>query len=131
MPADPLAAQQPGPAIVLVEPQLDDTRIVQAEIDMPETDISLIRPGDKVRVKAWGYTDREIPGTVTDVSPAAEERDYGQVVRVKASIPNTDAFLRPGMSGYAKVEGLEMRVWDAYLRFFIRFFTVEVWSWIP
>jgi multidrug resistance efflux pump len=111
--------------------QLDDTRVVQAQIDMPETDISLIRPGDRVRVKAWGYTDREIPGTVTEVSPAAETRDYGQVVRVKASIPNTDAILRPGMSGYAKVEGLEMRVGAAYLRFLVRFFTVEVWSWIP
>ncbi len=111
--------------------QLDDTRVVQAQIDMPETDISLIRAGDRVRVKAWGYTDREIPGTVTEVSPAAETRDYGQVVRVKASIPNTDAILRPGMSGYAKVEGLEMRVGEAYLRFLVRFFTVEVWSWIP
>jgi multidrug resistance efflux pump len=111
--------------------QLDDTRVVQAQIDMPETDISLIRPGDKVRVKAWSFTDREIPGTVTEVSPAAETRDYGQVVRVKASIPNADGFLRPGTSGYAKVEGLKMRVWEAYLRFIIRFFTVEVWSWIP
>jgi multidrug resistance efflux pump len=111
--------------------QLDDTRVVQAQIDMPETDISLIRPGDHVRVKAWGYTDREIPGTVTEVSPAAETRDYGQVVRVKASIPNTDAILRPGMSGYAKVEGSEMRVGEVYLRFLTRFFTVEVWSWIP
>jgi multidrug resistance efflux pump len=111
--------------------QLDDTRVVEAQIDVPETDIELIRPGDTVRVKAWGYSDREIAGVVTSVSPAAEERDYGQVVRAKASIPNTDAFLRPGMTGYAKLDGQEMRVWEAYLRFFIRFFTVEVWSWIP
>jgi hypothetical protein len=35
------------------------------------------------------------------------------------------------MTGYAKVDGAEMRVWEAYLRSIRRFFEIEVWSWIP
>ncbi|ORE92944.1 hypothetical protein ATO13_14220 [Stappia sp. 22II-S9-Z10] len=110
---------------------LEDTRVVEAQIDMPETDITLIAPGDKVRLKAWSDMDREVDGEVTEVAPAAESRDYGTVVRVRATIPNEEGHLRPAMTGYAKVQGAEMPVWEAYLRFLMRFFMVEVWSWIP
>ncbi|UOM32849.1 HlyD family efflux transporter periplasmic adaptor subunit [Acuticoccus sp. I52.16.1] len=110
---------------------LEDTRTVEAQIDMPETDITLISEGDKVRLKSWSNMDREVDGVVTEVAPSAEAREYGTVVRVRATVPNTEGYLRPQMTGYAKVEGAEMRVWEAYLRFLMRFFQVEVWSWIP
>ncbi|QIB35175.1 HlyD family efflux transporter periplasmic adaptor subunit [Ancylobacter pratisalsi] len=111
--------------------ETENTRTVDAEIDLPEADISLIQPGDEVRIKAWGYSDRPITGKVVSIAPAAEKRSYGMVVRVKATIPNDDGALKSGMTGYAKIDGEQMMTWQAFLRFLMRFFQVEVWSWIP
>ncbi|WP_029349942.1 HlyD family efflux transporter periplasmic adaptor subunit [Bosea sp. 117] len=111
--------------------ETENAKSVDAEIAVPESDIALVSPGDKVRIKAWGYSDREIPGTVTSIAPAAEERSYGMIVRTKATIQNEDGALKSSMTGYAKVDGAPMMTWEAFLRWLVRFFQVEVWSWIP
>ncbi len=191
--------------------QIDDTRIVKAQIEIPQGDIGLVSPGETVRLRPWSERSREIVGRVTDVAPSAGEKADGNVVRSGASIANSEGLSRPGlqgfaklenqemratdekanqdvvrvgvstadpegllrqglrgfaqredqemrlpeketdddvvrvdasianpeerllpgMRGYAKLKGQEMRVWSAYLRLFIRFFTVEIWSWIP
>ncbi|MCU0838483.1 MAG: efflux RND transporter periplasmic adaptor subunit [Rhodospirillales bacterium] len=111
--------------------ELEDTRVVQVEIEVPETDLSLVEIGDDVRIRAWSYTDRIIAGAVTGIAPAVDVREFGSVVRVNADIPNDEGELKSGMTGYAKIAGGEMPVWRAYLSLFVRFFDVEVWSWIP
>jgi RND family efflux transporter MFP subunit len=110
---------------------LDDTRTLKAEINLPEADIGLVKVGDKVRLRPWSNEDREIGGTLTEIAPAAQARPNGMIVRVGASIPNHDAFLLPAMTGYAKIDGEDMRVWEAFLRRTIRIVRVEMWSWIP
>jgi len=66
---------------------------------------------------------------------AEEQKEEAEVdvrgIRVIAAITGPGTDLRPGMRGFAKLEGREMRLWTAYLRLFVRVFTVEVWSWIP
>ena len=111
--------------------ELEDNRVARAEIEIPETDIGEVQVGDAARLKVWGFSDRELVGTVVAVSPSAEKRDYGQVVRVRTDLPNADGLLRSQMTGYGKVEGPTVPVWKAFLQLFIRFFRVEVWSWIP
>jgi RND family efflux transporter MFP subunit len=110
---------------------LADTRTLEAEINLPEADIGLVNLGDKVRVRPWSDDDSDIVGTVTGIAPAAQAKPYGQIVRVRASIPNHEAFLLPGLTGYAKIDGQDMRVWEAFLRRIIRIVRVEMWSWIP
>jgi multidrug efflux pump subunit AcrA (membrane-fusion protein) len=104
---------------------------VLAEIEVPESDIALVSLGGEVRIRSWGFSDRIVSGSVAAVSPMAEEREYGRIVRVKAEVANTSGELRTEMSGFAKIEGAEMPAWKAFTRFFIRFIQVEVWSWIP
>ena len=111
--------------------EIEDADVVRAAIAVPESDIALIAPGREVRLKAWGASDDEIPGTVESIAQAAEQEGYGSTVRVDAAFPNPDGRLRSGMTGYAKIEGAEMRTWEAYLRRIVRFFQIEVWSWIP
>lgn len=111
--------------------ELEDTRVVQIEIDVPETDIGEVELGAPVRVKAWGYSDQMVMGVLSSIAPSADSREYGKIVRVNAEIPNPDGFLKSEMTGYAKIEGPQVRVWEAYSRLFVRFFQVEVWSWIP
>ena len=110
---------------------LDDTATLEAEINLPEADVGLVKVGDKVRLRPWSNEDREIAGTVTDIAPAAQARPSGTIVRVRASIPNSQDFLLPSMTGYAKIDGKDMRVWEAFLRRIIRIVRVEMWSWIP
>jgi multidrug resistance efflux pump len=111
--------------------EIERTDVVDAEIAVPESDIPLVAVGDTVRLKAWGHADDEILGRVETIAPAASDQGYGSVVRVGARFANPDDFLRTGMTGYAKIDGVEMRVWEAYLRSIRRFFQIEVWSWIP
>jgi RND family efflux transporter MFP subunit len=110
---------------------LDDTRTLEAEVNVPEADVGAVKVGDQVRLRPWSNDDREIAGTVTEITPTAQPTSYGMVVRVKASIPNPEVSLRPAMTGYAKIEGEDMRVWEAFFRRIIRIVRVEMWSWIP
>ncbi|WP_255702923.1 HlyD family secretion protein [Roseivivax sp. GX 12232] len=111
--------------------EIERTERISAAIDVPEFDITLIAPGDAVRMKVRGYQEDEIEGRVAAIAPTAEDKGYGRVVRVDAVFENPDDFLRSGTTGYAKIEGTEMRVWEAYLRSIQRFFQIEFWSWIP
>jgi len=110
---------------------LVDTGTLEAQIDVPEADIGEVKVGNKVRLRPWSNDDREIVGSVTEIAPAAQARPYGTVVRVRAFIPNDAASLRPAMTGYAKIDGEDIRVWEAFLGRIVRIFRVEFWSWIP
>ena len=110
---------------------IEQSQKAQAEILVPETDIGEVEVDDQVRLKPWGDSDIEIFGQVVSIAPSAEKTPYGPVVRVKTEFDNADGFLRSDMTGYAKIAGSEMPVWKAYTRLFVRFFNIEVWSWIP
>ena len=111
--------------------EIEDIRLAQVEVEVPESDIAEVQIGDRVRVKAWGASETERIGEVIGVAPVAEPREFGEIVRVKTQVPNADGFLKSGMTGYAKIEGAEMPVWEAFTRLFVRFFRIEFWSWIP
>ncbi len=111
--------------------ELEDTRVVYIEIDVPETDIGEVEIGALVRIKGWGYSDQMVVGALSSIAPSAETREYGKIVRVNAKIPNPDGFLKSETTGYAKIEGPQISVWEAYSRLLVRFFQVEMWSWIP
>jgi len=111
--------------------EIEDHTMARADVKVSESDIGVIKVGDRVWLKAWANSDRQIEGHVIALAPLAEAEAFGMAVRVKTEFPNTDGFFRPGMTGFAKVEGAEMATWRAYTRMFERFFRIEVWSWIP
>lgn len=111
--------------------EIEDHEIARAEVRVSETDIGLVELGDVVRLKAWAVPDEERLGTVVSIAPSAEVEEFGRVVRVKTQFPNEQGFFRPEMTGFAKIEGIEMKTWEAFTRLFVRFFQIEVWGWIP
>jgi RND family efflux transporter MFP subunit len=111
--------------------QIADTRRLEAQVEIPQGDVDLIRPGDRVRLRAWAEDGGEFVGRVARIAPTVEEKADESVVRIEASIVKADGVLRPGMHGFAKLAGRDMHVWSALARLCIRFFTVELWSWIP
>lgn len=110
---------------------IENTRVLLAEIEVPEYEIELIKSDAPVRIRLWGVETETFDSTLIMISPAAEERDIGTVVRTVARLPNPDGRLQTRMTGYAKVDVGQMTVAEAFTRMLVRFFRVEVWSWIP
>lgn len=108
-----------------------DRHHLQVEIKVPEEDVPQVRPGAKAWAKAWGLPGSAFRGTVTSIAPSAEDAPYGKVVRVYMTIDQPDARLAPEMTGYAKVRGHWYPVIVAFTRPIVRFFMVEIWSWLP
>jgi len=53
--------------------RIDNTKVVEAEIEIPQGDISLVKPGDQVRLRPWSESNREIVGRVTAIAAAAAD----------------------------------------------------------
>jgi multidrug efflux pump subunit AcrA (membrane-fusion protein) len=111
--------------------ELADNRVVMAEIEVPETEIGEAAIGAEVTLKLWRAPDQSITGIVKRVAPAAEEREFGRVVRVIVEVPNPDGKISRNLTGYGKIIVEERPVWEVFSRVFIRFFKIEIWSWLP
>ncbi|MBW2602891.1 MAG: HlyD family efflux transporter periplasmic adaptor subunit [Deltaproteobacteria bacterium] len=133
---------------------VEDARIMIAEIEIPEEDIEEVKIGAQVTLKTWSNPVDSFKGKVTVIAPVAYEksikrirralsdresrfdqreilRDKGKVVRVLCELSDTNPELRTDMTGYAKIKSKWMPVGIAFTRWLVRFFLVEVWSWIP
>jgi putative peptide zinc metalloprotease protein len=110
---------------------VEDSSSVRVEIEIPEADISEVMVGADVRLKVWTYPDQTFEGQVTEIDRSVTEGSFGEVVIVAAIIPNSDGLLQSGMTGFGKVDGGSKYVIVAFTRMLVRFFQIELWSWIP
>ena len=111
--------------------ELQDNQVASVEIRVPETEIDVVKLGATTRLRAWSNWGRTDSGVVVGIAPKTEEDEYGQVVRVLTNVPNSDGYLKSGMTGFGKVAGTQMPTVEAFTRMIQRFFQIEVWSWIP
>ena|GEM_PF-1014097 len=133
---------------------VEDARTIIAEIEVPEEDVGEVRIGARVKLKTWVYPGTTFIGHVTAIAPVAYEksrhrveralsenewrieqkeilREKGKVVRLLSELPNPDGLLKTDMTGYAKIECGWKPLGIAFTRWAVRFFMIEVWSWIP
>jgi putative peptide zinc metalloprotease protein len=111
---------------------LENTGTVTIEIEVPEGDIRYVKVGTEVRARAVSFfDDREFLGKVSLIDRNVTPKPTGNVVKVHATIANDEGLLRTGMAGRAKIEGETMPVWRAFTMGIVRFFQVQVWSWLP
>ena len=110
---------------------VEDTRSVTAEIQVPESDVGYVAIGAPIRAKATAFFDREFVGKVQTLDRNVTVKPFGNVVKVIAVIDNPKGELKTGMTGYAKIGGTTMPVWKAFSLALLRFFNIQVWSWIP
>lgn len=68
---------------------------VITEIQVAETNIHLIKNGQKSEIKISAYPDKVFEGSVTRVALSTNPRDRNFTIRV--DIPNLDLLLKPGM----------------------------------
>ena len=110
---------------------VEDSSSVRVDIQIPEADISEVQIGAAVRLKVWTYPDTFFEGKVTEIDRTVTEGAFGEVVVVSAVIPNPEGHLQSGMTGFGKIDGGEKFVIVAFTRMLVRFFRIELWSWIP
>lgn len=111
--------------------ELADNRIVMAEIEVPETEAKEASIGAPVTLKPWSAPEADIVGTVKRLAPVAEEREFGRVLRVIVEVPNPDGRLSQNMTGFGKIFVDDRPAWEVFTRVLIRFFRIEIWSWLP
>jgi HlyD family secretion protein len=86
-----------------------DLNEMEARVDIGETDVVLIKPGEKVRLEVDAFKDRKFTGAVTEIANSAKSVGYGGNTQdatkfeVRIRIKEKEQF-RPGMSVTAEIE---------------------------
>ena len=110
---------------------VEQTGQVTIEIEVPEPDMEYVRLGAIVRARPTAYSTQLFEGKVDKIDSVVTEKPFGNVVKVIAVIDNPDGRIKNGMSGYAKIDGPSLPVWQAFSQAVMRFVNVQVWSWVP
>ncbi len=108
-----------------------NTSQVFAEIEVPQPDIGYIKKSSNIRVRPLSYSDTDFNGMVMAIDAGVTEKDSGKVVKVLTVLDNKDDLLKSGMTGYAKISADNMPIAKVLTKALVRFFEVEVWSWLP
>jgi HlyD family secretion protein len=86
-----------------------DLNEMEARVDIGETDVVLIQPGQNVRLEIDAFKDRKFSGTVTEIANSSRTAGMSSSSQeatkfeVKIRIKEKEAF-RPGMSVTAEIE---------------------------
>jgi cobalt-zinc-cadmium efflux system membrane fusion protein len=97
---DAVAGRSAAADQVLVE--IADLSRMWANLEIPEGDAALVRPGQRVRVRVDGLRGAEREGTVSRV--AASVDPVTRTVRARVELPNRDRALRAGLLLRASVD---------------------------
>lgn len=97
--------QMAGTVIMTVS----DLSVMDAEIEVSETDVTAVKLGDTADVEVDAFPDRTIKGVVYEISNSAKQKGLGtqeQVINfiVKIRILDQDVSLKPGMSCNADIK---------------------------
>ncbi len=111
-----------------------ELKTVLAEIAMSEKEISDVRVGATVVLKARAYPQQIFEGKVTAIAPTVtktkeETRQADRTVTVTTQLDNADLLLKPEMTGTAKIYCGKRRLLDLVTRRLSRYVRVEFWSW--
>jgi len=80
-----------------------DLSSVVMDISVAQSDVSLVRPGDRAVIKLDSYPQRTWRGVVNIVSPLAQTMNDERTFAARVLLGNREATLRAGMSGHGKI----------------------------
>jgi putative peptide zinc metalloprotease protein len=125
-----------------------DPESMTAEIVISEKEITDVKVGQKVSLKALTYPDMTFEGTVTAIGVAAQGWEQpsssssssgaaslsrhgsaSRTILVTTQLDNSSHLLKPEMTGHAKVQCGQRRLIDLLRWRLARVIKVEFWSW--
>jgi multidrug resistance efflux pump len=110
---------------------VQDSRTLLGEMEIPEYDAGEITVGTRTEVKLLAYPNMPLSGSVVSIEPITTEEEYGLVFKALIEFTNTEGNLKPGMSGYGKIDAGEKPLFILLTRPLMRFLQIEIWSWLP
>jgi multidrug resistance efflux pump len=140
----------PGDLIAVVQ----DTSSLHLEVQAQESTAVYLKPGMVVKVRLNGTYGELLTGkvvsigdlaarrTVVTTAPARTDREELQeeimrtgeephFVPVVVELDPHEVSLAPGMTGYARIVVAPDYFWNVLKNPILRFFRVDVWSWLP
>lgn len=111
--------------------EAEDGSAFKIILEASEADSTYLKTGAPVEIRLTAHPGKVFKGTVTAIDSNVGDRPYGKTVKVIATLDNQENALKSGMSGYAKVSGESLMVWQVLTRAIYRFITVEMWAWVP
>ncbi|MCB1690527.1 MAG: HlyD family efflux transporter periplasmic adaptor subunit [Halioglobus sp.] len=139
----------PGDLILVVQ----DASSLEAEIAAEESAAGRIEPGMPVEIRLRGLDGQLLSAEVNRVSMnAVKESDFqldlfrtdreaqfelqrqtksDKKIRIYATLEDESQGLVPGMTGTARIYISTGTLWGAIAKPILRFFRVDVWSWLP
>jgi multidrug resistance efflux pump len=126
--------------------KVHDFQTITALIGVSEKEIADVHVGQSVRLKARAYPEMVFDGKVTEIATTAQAansspttiptsstattiRTSPNTILVTSEIDNHAGYLKPGMTGMAKISCGEHRLLDLAKRRLSRTLRVEFWSW--
>jgi multidrug efflux pump subunit AcrA (membrane-fusion protein) len=107
---------------------LNDFRV---ELQVPESQIADIAPGQHGTLIVGALPDEELPLVIERVTPVADAKDGQMTFRADGLLGVHSPRLRPGMEGVAKVEVGRARLVWIWTRSFQHWLRLTTWSWLP
>lgn len=74
---------------------LDDITVIKLDFPVPEIFIAAVKPGQEIEARSAAYPDMMFAGVVTTVNSRVDPAT--RAVTVRATLPNDDHLLKPGM----------------------------------
>jgi multidrug efflux pump subunit AcrA (membrane-fusion protein) len=112
-----------GELIAVVE----EPATLEAEIALAEQDVSRVRPGQRVELKARALPFETFTAQADRLAPAAGRGDVQSTVTLYCRLDNERAELRPGMTGQARVFTGRQSVGKVLLDRGLRLLRTEFW----
>jgi multidrug resistance efflux pump len=117
----------PGEELV----RIVDLSRVTIEMQIPEKELSEVRPGNPITMKARSLPSANFEGRVDFIAPVAQTVNEQQTVVVRSELDNPERLLKPDMTGVAKIYCGERRIFDLATRRIIRWIRTEFWDLLP
>lgn len=108
-----------------------DLRSVTAEVGVPEQDVLLVHPGDRVRLKLNSYPTRLFRGSVTRVGSHVREEEGERFVIAEVRVHDGSDALKTGMLGKAKISTKPASLIKAIFRKPARYVWTKLWPLLP
>jgi len=109
-----------------------------AEMSVPETDLPLVQPGEKIALKLNAFPTITFKGTVERLGAQTHTDSGDQYFLVRAIFENTGGSARDGMVGRARIESHDgwfgsgwYPIGYAILRSPFRWIWQKAWAWLP
>jgi multidrug resistance efflux pump len=112
---------------------VEDPSTLYTRIFMNEKELGDVEVGRPVALRVAAFPARVYPGRVSEIAPRAVPGGTPafptNIVEVRLWVENRSGELRPGMSGWAKIDCGPRPLGAILLRRVARYLRTEVWSW--